>query len=581
MPGRETSEDGAAARRPRARIITLSRRAGGSSQPSAASSGRALLGRVPLSGLRPGLALLRPRPRTQLSSVRLLRRPLATASATGVPRRLRARRKPPPAPEATLTAQPLHSSGVAGPLAASLPDWEEKLHDDLRRSFVSFRRGAFTVRTLRDWWSQLSTKIRWEQPRVGERKMPRSAAWFTSGGCKCRYNYGGTSWPAIPMEPWFQAITDCVCRSCGIQQQPNSCNANFYEDGRQSVGWHADDEPLFDASHRDALIVSLSLGATRLFDLHPNDDPGLITSIALEDGDLCTMEGLTQKHYRHRVPPQKSVKSARINLTWRWVVVHESTCPNWRPGQAPARPSVPHVVDLVGDEEPAVPSADVTPEEAEKRRKRALRFSGGRPDRPVSTDDQRGPQPDAPNAAAAAAEPADPPAAAAPAPASVPAAAAPAPAVASAPAAAAEPQAGEGGKAAEEEKRRQRAARFGEQAPSVAAAGAKATLAAAAVKALTAAGPRLVGERQMPLQNPTKVLRGPVGSAPAQPGGAAAPVTLDEAERRRKRKARFDEEGREPAGAGPSGGASPAEAITSDTPEHERRRLRAQRFREA
>ena len=106
-----------------------------------------------------------------------------------------------------------------------------------------------------------------------------------------RYRYSGTSWPNMIMPPWFLDLTDeaCpslqrhapqVCRACGVTERPNSCNANLYEDGaadrarmacddlaaltqdeKDSVGWHADDEPCFDAKHSDVLIISLSLGA--------------------------------------------------------------------------------------------------------------------------------------------------------------------------------------------------------------------------------------------------------------------------------------------------------------------------------
>ncbi|CAL1139002.1 unnamed protein product [Cladocopium goreaui] len=92
------------------------------------------------------------------------------------------------------------------------------------------------------------------------------------------------------MPPWFLDITDAVCRACGVNERPNSCNANLYEDETDSVGWHADDEPCFDAKHSDALIISLSLGSTRTFVLRPLDDPKSQTQLSLENGDLATMD---------------------------------------------------------------------------------------------------------------------------------------------------------------------------------------------------------------------------------------------------------------------------------------------------
>merc|ERR1712216_344556 len=99
-----------------------------------------------------------------------------------------------------------------------------------------------------------------------------------------------------------------------------------YKDGTEFVGWHCDDEPLLDAVKHDAGILSLSLGASRWFELCSYDDPESVTRVQLEDGDLCVTEGRCQKHFRHRIPQELEVTSPRINLTWRWVVRHEEHC---------------------------------------------------------------------------------------------------------------------------------------------------------------------------------------------------------------------------------------------------------------
>eukprot|EP00928_Gymnodinium_smaydae_P014789 TRINITY_DN15435_c2_g2_i2.p1 TRINITY_DN15435_c2_g2~~TRINITY_DN15435_c2_g2_i2.p1 ORF type:complete len:566 (+),score=46.46 TRINITY_DN15435_c2_g2_i2:111-1808(+) len=272
------------------------------------------------------------------------------------PLRKRPRAAPPPEPEATLNEQPLRSGGTLGPLAsardAQADGWTSALHDELRRSFVSYRPSNLPEGMLREWFHMLSHRVDWHRPKVGQRKIPRSAAWLTAEPCKCTYRYSGTAWPALPMEGWFQDITDEVCRLCGIRERPNSCNANYYEDGSQSVGWHTDDEPLFNATRQDALIISLSLGATRSFMLRPNDAPEDVVRMRLNNGDICTMEGLTQKHYKHCVPPEKHVGYARINLTWRWVVAHDDGCPGVEvPPIRPRATLLARKVVLVEDED--------------------------------------------------------------------------------------------------------------------------------------------------------------------------------------------------------------------------------------
>lgn len=232
-------------------------------------------------------------------------------------------------PEKSLEEVPLLFGGRAGPIAAEsgpASGWMTIVSDHERRSFVSYRRGAFSEPKLGDWFHRLRTELRWDRPEVNGRPLPRSACWLTADGCSCTYRYSGTSWANMIMPPWFLDLTDEVCRACGVQDRPNSCNANLYEDETDSVGWHADDEPCFDAKHSDALIISLSLGATRTFVLRPLDDPKAQTKLNLENGDLATMEGLVQKHYLHAVLSDRVARGARINLTWRWVVKHDRDC---------------------------------------------------------------------------------------------------------------------------------------------------------------------------------------------------------------------------------------------------------------
>lgn len=242
------------------------------------------------------------------------------------------KKKPLPPPEITLQKMPLRGGGVLGPLAVhqSFAGWKLVLDDNHRRSFVSHRKQAFTRETLQQWWHLLTNRIHWLRPSKEDFVLPRTTAWLTRNGCSCQYEYFGLRVPPAPMEDWLIELTDKVCRTCGLKDRPDACNVNLYSSGEESVSWHADDEPLFDAKYRDALIISLSLGATRSFELRPKDDPFQNTVLQLEDGDLCTMEGLCQKHYRHRIGAEPDVKGARINLTWRWVLKHEAGCVHCR-----------------------------------------------------------------------------------------------------------------------------------------------------------------------------------------------------------------------------------------------------------
>jgi alkylated DNA repair dioxygenase AlkB len=89
---------------------------------------------------------------------------------------------------------------------------------------------------------------------------------------------------------------------------------NRYRDGRDSVAWHGDHEGT------GRVIGSLSLGATRTFDLRPQRTselrPRTIT-VEVAHGDLIVMAGETQRYWEHRVRKDPRVHEQRINLTFR------------------------------------------------------------------------------------------------------------------------------------------------------------------------------------------------------------------------------------------------------------------------
>eukprot|EP00747_Dinoflagellata_sp_TGD_P049604 gnl/TRDRNA2_/TRDRNA2_146278_c0_seq1.p1 gnl/TRDRNA2_/TRDRNA2_146278_c0~~gnl/TRDRNA2_/TRDRNA2_146278_c0_seq1.p1 ORF type:complete len:164 (+),score=20.38 gnl/TRDRNA2_/TRDRNA2_146278_c0_seq1:57-548(+) len=151
--------------------------------------------------------------------------------------------------------------------------------------------------------------------------------------CTCPYRYGGLEVAPQVFPPWMYVLMKAFMPFCGLadpRDQPTCCNLNLYEGGSNSVGWHADDEQLFQGKFRDCRIISLSLGARRSFEVRLNwPEPGEkpLHQLMLGDGDLCTMEGMLQKHCQHRAPPEGHVTGERINITWRWVVKHTPRCP--------------------------------------------------------------------------------------------------------------------------------------------------------------------------------------------------------------------------------------------------------------
>ena len=166
----------------------------------------------------------------------------------------------------------------------------------------------------RHWQTQLEHQLLWEQPIVqvyGKRHtVPRMTVFLANEGIHYRYSgaiHTGCGWPE-----WFEPLLGQVNEAC--KTDFNGCLLNLYRHGEDRMGWHADDEPEID---QRAPIASLSLGATRDFQLRDRCTPQRRLSLPLADGDLLVMHPGCQSRWMHSVPQRRKVQSVRINLTFR------------------------------------------------------------------------------------------------------------------------------------------------------------------------------------------------------------------------------------------------------------------------
>src|SRR5690606_6656575 len=113
--------------------------------------------------------------------------------------------------------------------------------------------------------------------------------------------------------PRLQTLRDEVAEATG--DAFNSLLANLYRDGRDSMGWHADDEPELGP---DPIIANASFSATRDLVLRPKAGGERVVH-ALESGSLLVMRGETQRHWQHALPKRLRVGEPRVNLTFRRV----------------------------------------------------------------------------------------------------------------------------------------------------------------------------------------------------------------------------------------------------------------------
>ena len=207
-------------------------------------------------------------------------------------------------------------------------------------SFASYSVCPFPIPTIDHWFRTLRKQVPWSQPVQGGHRLPRMTAWFTRPKCTCHYQYSNVQVQHTPFSDVMHQITRSVAAQCGIDPNdlPNSCNVNLYKNGKHSLGWHSDDEPLFGEPTDHVLIISLSLGDARTFAIKKAGTQRE-SELWLGHGDLCTMEAAFQQHYRHAVPKSNDPCGERINLTWRWVTKHVGACPELDTPSVPIRSS--------------------------------------------------------------------------------------------------------------------------------------------------------------------------------------------------------------------------------------------------
>ena len=165
-------------------------------------------------------------------------------------------------------------------------------------------------------FAELRQAIAWETHRIRlfgrELDSPRLSCWIGDPGAA--YTYSRSRFEPRPWPSALAAVRERVEQDCGTHF--NSVLANLYRDGRDSMGWHSDNEPELGP---EPVILSFSFGGVRRFRLRHRHDPSLRLELDLPSGSLLRMAGATQRLYRHDLPKTARAVPARINLTFRTI----------------------------------------------------------------------------------------------------------------------------------------------------------------------------------------------------------------------------------------------------------------------
>jgi alkylated DNA repair dioxygenase AlkB len=166
-------------------------------------------------------------------------------------------------------------------------------------------------------FQKLYTKLPWEGGTIKlfgkTHEIPRKQVLFADEGLN--YGYSGKK---LPVKNWSQTVLNVkeeIQSECKFDF--NACLANLYRDGKDSNGWHADNEKELG---KNPIIGSLSLGATRIFKLkHLKTNKRI--DFELTSGSLLIMGGEMQHYWKHQIAKTATVVGPRVNLTFRKIII--------------------------------------------------------------------------------------------------------------------------------------------------------------------------------------------------------------------------------------------------------------------
>ena len=163
-------------------------------------------------------------------------------------------------------------------------------------------------------FAELAKDIPWQQDEIrvyGKiHPQPRLTALFGNEGKP--YSYSNIT---MQPHPWNSLLQKLKTQIENVSDTIfTTVLLNQYRDGKDSNGWHADNEKELGLN---PVIASLSFGTERTFQLKHNLDKDQKKSIVLEHGSLLLMKGTTQHFWKHQIPKTTKSIGSRVNLTFR------------------------------------------------------------------------------------------------------------------------------------------------------------------------------------------------------------------------------------------------------------------------
>ena len=126
------------------------------------------------------------------------------------------------------------------------------------------------------------------------------------------YSYSGIK---MNPEPMSKTLNTILLKIKSVEKNVfTSVLLNQYRDGKDSNGWHSDDEKELGTN---PIIASVSLGEKRFFHLKHKKNKNQRLKIKLQHGSLLIMGGKMQENWQHQIAKTRREIGSRINLTFR------------------------------------------------------------------------------------------------------------------------------------------------------------------------------------------------------------------------------------------------------------------------
>jgi alkylated DNA repair dioxygenase AlkB len=191
---------------------------------------------------------------------------------------------------------------------------KEKIIFNVPDAAIEYYPSFFDYNRANEFFEKLKNEIPWQQDNITvfgkTHPQPRLTALFGNEGKP--YSYSNIVMQPNAWNPLLVFIKNEIEEVC--QENFTTVLLNYYRNGKDSNGWHADNEKELG---RNPVIASVSFGAERYFHLQHNTIKEQKLKIKLEHGSLLIMKDSTQHYWKHQIPKTAKEIGPRINLTFR------------------------------------------------------------------------------------------------------------------------------------------------------------------------------------------------------------------------------------------------------------------------